>query len=381
MTDQTYWIRPDALFDGVNLHHDKCLRIDGTTIVDMATDSDSQKAQSLPAILTPGLVDLQVNGGGGALFNAQPTPATVKTIAAAHRRLGTTRIMPTIITDTPEILEQSAATMLACQSMPEVIGFHIEGPHISIARRGTHAAKFVRPLDDATQNLVSKLRKAGMAVMITLAPEAATPEQIAGLVRQGAVVSLGHSDATADQTRTALRAGATCFTHLFNAMSPMLNRAPGVVGAAINSDAYCGMICDGLHVADEMLALAIRARPLPDRNFLVSDAMPTVGGPPEFDLYGQTIRLQDGKLVNSEGSLAGAHTTMFNSLARLVRVLNLPLETALRMAITNPGQAIFQAESSRTDALIGLELSDVLLIENDLSAFRFASDLPDLAAA
>lgn len=381
MTDQTYWVRPHALFDGADLRHDMALRIKGTTIVEMAPASPIQKAQDLPALLCPGLVDLQVNGGGGALFNARPTPETIRAIAAAHRALGTTRIMPTLITDAPEVLARSVETMLACQDMPEIIGFHIEGPHISATRRGTHAARHVRQLDDTTTAHVARLRQAGMAVMITVAPEAARPEQIAALARMGAVVSLGHSDATAEQTRVALDAGATCFTHLFNAMSPMLNRAPGVVGAAINSQAYCGMICDGLHVADEMLALAIRARPVADRNYLVSDAMPTVGGPDEFDLYGKTIRLSDGKLVNAEGSLAGAHTTMFQSMRRLVQVLDLPLQQALRMAITTPKQAIFGPNAAEIDPLIGANLSEILLIENDLSDFRFASDRLGQAAA
>ena len=183
-------------------------------------------------------------------------------------------------------------------------------------------------MDDATLAHVQRLRHAGIAVMITLAPEAVQPGQIAALAAMGAVVSLGHTDATAGATRAALAAGATCFTHLFNAMSPMLNRSPGVTGAGINSDAYAGIICDGHHVADEMVGLAIRARPIAERMFLVSDAMSTVGGSDRFLLYGEEVRLIGGRLVNAEGSLAGAHVTMAESVARLINVVGIAADVA-----------------------------------------------------
>jgi N-acetylglucosamine-6-phosphate deacetylase len=183
--------------------------------------------------------------------------------------------------------------------------------------------------------------------MIPLAPEAAQPDQVAALVETGAVVSIGHSDATAEATRDLLAAGASCFTHLFNAMSPMLNRSAGVTGACINSTAYAGIICDGIHVADEMVGLALRARPLPDRMFLVSDAMPTVGGPDHFGLYGDDIRLVNGRLVNAEGSLAGAHVTMAESLERLINVLGIPPDQALRMTSTVPARLLGRADLGR----------------------------------
>ena len=187
------------------------------------------------------------------------------------------------------------------------------------------------------------------------------PSQIATLAAMGAVVSLGHSDATAESVQAALAEGAVCFTHLFNAMSPMLNRTPGVTGACINSTAYAGIICDGIHVDDAMVGLAIRARPVPDRMFLVSDAMPTVGGTGHFRLYGDEIRLENGRLVNAEGSLAGAHVTMAESLARLITVVGIAPETALRMAISNPARLIGADDFAQIN---GRNLADLLLLND-----------------
>ncbi|MES2550903.1 MAG: N-acetylglucosamine-6-phosphate deacetylase, partial [Pseudomonadota bacterium] len=196
----------------------------------------------------------------------------------------------------------------------------------------------------------------------TLAPESATPQDVARITGTGAVVSIGHSDATADATRALLDAGATCFTHLFNAMSPMLNRAPGVTGACINSTAYAGIICDGIHVADEMVGLAIRARPVPGRMFLVSDAMSTVGGSDHLRLYGQDVWLKDGRLVNAEGSLAGAHVTMAEALRRLITVVGVPPETALDMASAAPARLLNRPDLATPQ---GRDLADLLLLDAD----------------
>jgi len=209
-----------------------------------------------------------------------------------------------------------------------------------VPRRGTHAAEWVRPFEVATLTHVRRLRDAGLFVKITIAPESVTPAQVADLAATGAVVSIGHSDATADEVRTLLVAGASCFTHLFNAMSPMLGRAPGVTGACINSTAYAGIICDGIHVADEMVGLAIRARPLPGRMFLVSDAMSTVGGSDHFTLYGQEVWLKEGRLVNAEGALAGAHVTMAEGLSRLITAVGIAPDAALDMAVAAPARLI-----------------------------------------
>ena len=335
MTDrQTYWLCPDAVFDGDTVLAAMAVCVAhgiACEVRAIANVPKTARRQAVRGMIAPGFIDLQVNGGGDILLNTTPTITGMATIANAHRRFGTVGILPTVITDVPEVLAAVAKAALMAKGQRGILGLHIEGPHIAAARRGTHAENLVRPLDGATVEIVRRLRAADIAVMITLAPEAATAAQISALAGLGAIVSLGHSDATADETRAALDAGASCFTHLFNAMSPMLNRSPGVVGAAINSSAYAGIICDGIHVADEMVSLAIRARPVADRMFLVSDAMPTVGGSDRFSLYGQDIRLVDGKLLNAEGSLAGAHITMSQSVARLVAVVGVDLTPGLVM--------------------------------------------------
>jgi N-acetylglucosamine-6-phosphate deacetylase len=208
--------------------------------------------------------------------------------------------------------------------------------------------------------------------MITVAPEAVSLDQIREMAEIGVIVSLGHTDATAEQAMAAFQAGAGCVTHLFNAMSQIQNRAPGVVGAAINSDVYAGIICDGHHVADSLVGMAIRARPVPDRMFLVSDAMPTVGGSPAFTLYGQTISLDNGRLVNNEGSLAGAHVTMFQAVRRLVSHTGTSLETALRMGTSIP-RAVLKGDDTPSRCLTGRSVDDILVLKNDLSGFHFLS--------
>jgi N-acetylglucosamine-6-phosphate deacetylase len=361
------WLCPDQVFDGAVLRRGMALAMSGGVVealVPIAALPPKVHRERLRGTVTAGYLDLQVNGGGGALLNASPTPDTMMAIAAAHRRFGTVGILPTVITDAPAVLDAAVTAMLAVWGHQGILGLHIEGPHISIARRGTHAAAFIRPLDDRTIAQVATLRQQGIPVMITLAPEATIAGQIAALVATGAVVSIGHSDATAEAVRAALAEGASCFTHLFNAMSPLVNRAPGVTGAAINSVAYAGIICDGHHVADEVVAMAVRARPVPDRMFLVSDAMPTVGGPDHFDLYGQTIQLVGGTLVNADGSLAGAHVTMADSVTRAINLLGLSPETVLKMAVTVPAHVIGQPALARLE---GRAVRDLLVLNADWS--------------
>lgn len=353
------WIAPERVFDGERLRGGLALRLEGGRVTDLAPLDPGMGARALAGTVTPGLVDLQVNGGGGVLLNADPTPGGMAAIAEAHRAFGTVACLPTLITDAPEAMARAVEAALASRGRG-VLGLHLEGPHIAPARRGTHAAAHVRPLDEATQAAVARLRAAGVPVMVTLAPEAATPEGIARLAAAGAVVSLGHSDATAEQVREAIAAGARAFTHLFNAMSPLLHRSPGMVGAALNSQLPAGIICDGVHVADELVGLAVRARPAPDLMFLVSDAMPTVGGPDRFELYGREIRLEAGRLVNAEGSLAGAHATMAGSVARLVARAGVAPEAALRMAVTVPARLM---GLPRLATLEGRAAGDVLVLD------------------
>ncbi len=355
------WLAPDRIFDGEHLHQGMALRLENERVADLARLDPRMEARHLPGTLTPGYVDLQVNGGGGVLLNTAPTVEGMEAIAAAHRRLGTVALLPTVITDSPEVLDRTAEAALAAKGRPGIIGLHIEGPHISVARRGTHAARFIRPLDDRTMQVVRRLRDADVPVLLTLAPEATAPGQIAELARMGVVVSLGHSDAPAEQARHALLEGARTFTHLFNAMSPLTHRAPGLVGAALDSEVPVGIICDGIHVVDEVVALALRARRGSDLTYIVSDAMPTVGGPDRFRLYDMDLHVQDGRLVNPEGSLAGAHVAMAESVARLVSKVGVPAESALRMAVTVPARLIGRPDLAQLDRR---PWSDLLLLDH-----------------
>jgi N-acetylglucosamine-6-phosphate deacetylase len=287
-------------------------------------------------VVFPGFIDLQVNGAGGVMFNNTPTPEGLLAIREALYKQGTFGILPTCITDTSNVLEACCDAVIKARSVPGILGIHIEGPHISLERRGTHSASEVRPFDTTTLNLIRLLRDNDVFTKITIAPEAIKPNEIGQLVEMGVYVAIGHTAASYEQTIQAIDAGARGFTHLFNAMPPIVNRDPGTVVAALNSDAFCGLICDGIHVSYEVLRMAIRAHAHTDRMFFVSDAMPTVEGPDMFELYDQTIRVFDGKLVNDEGSLAGAHISQRDNVHRALTGLGLSLEDALKMAITVP---------------------------------------------
>ncbi|MTH35287.1 amidohydrolase family protein [Paracoccus limosus] len=316
-------------------------------------------------LLMPGLTDLQVNGGGGVLFNAEPSVAGITAIAAAHRRLGTARILPTVITDTPEVIEAAAAAVIAARAegLAQIDGIHIEGPHIAPERRGTHDARFIRPLDTRTLAVLARLRAADVPVLLTLAPECCDPALLAQAVGLGVVVSAGHSRADAGQTRAALAAGVGMFTHLYNAMPQMQSRDPGIIAAALLSDAWCGLIADGIHVAPEMLALAMAARPRRDRCFLVSDAMPTVGGPDRFRLYGMDIAVRDGALVNPEGALAGAHVSLLDCVQRLVALTGTAPGRAIAMAGDLPRRAM---RLPPLRIARGMAVADLIALDADL---------------
>lgn len=330
-------IAVDHLWQGGRLVQGRSVRLRDGQVVDVV---DGVTGDRRVHVLMPAATDVQVNGGGGVMVNSDPTPDGLRAVAQAHQGLGTGAILPTVITDAPDVLDAAAAAAIAVKGEPGQLGLHIEGPHINPAKRGTHAERFVRPFDDRTMSAVKRLRAAQVPVVVTLAPETVRPQDIAALRDLGAVVSMGHSAATAEQARAGITAGATMATHLFNAMPPLLHRAPGLAAAAILSDIWCGVIADGHHVAWDTLRIAIAARPHPRRMFLVSDAMATVGGPDHFTLYGQDIHVQDGALVNAEGSLAGAHTDMLTGLANVVRHAAVPLEDAVAMATDVPRAAL-----------------------------------------
>jgi N-acetylglucosamine-6-phosphate deacetylase len=287
--------------------------------------------------LLPGFVDTQVNGGGGVLFNDDPSPDAIGRIGAAHARFGTTAFLPTFISDSLDRVDQAmrATEQAIAWSVPGVVGIHIEGPFLNPARKGTHdASRFLR-LDAEAIRLLGSLTHG--RTMVTLAPEMCTPDDIRALVAAGVIVSAGHTDADYRTMHEAFAAGVTGVTHLFNAMSPLHHREPGVVGATLeHREAYAGLIVDGRHVAPAALRVALAARPH-DRFMLVTDAMSTVGTDADsFQLQGKTIRIENGVCVEENGTLAGSALDMATAVRNAVSMLGLSVVEASAMAATVP---------------------------------------------
>jgi N-acetylglucosamine-6-phosphate deacetylase len=331
-------IAADHVFDGVVVHRNAAVVIDGAQVAGIMPRDEVPSGVVVRALdgawLAPGFIDIQVNGGGDVLFNDHPTPEGIATIAAAHRRFGTTGLLPTLISDTPEKMRAALAAVDAIIGRePGVLGIHLEGPFLSPEKPGVHN---VRVLREPTREDAALLTAPHQGVtLVTLAPEQVPAGFIAELVGAGVRVSLGHSMATYAQTRAAMAEGLSGFTHLFNAMRPLTSRDPGPIPAALESpNAWFGMIVDGVHVDPAVLRLALRGRARP---ILVTDAMPPVGGKrPTFALYGEEIMVKDEACARRDGTLAGAYLDMATAVRNAVRLLSVTLEDALRMASTHP---------------------------------------------
>ncbi len=315
--------------------------------------------------LLPGFVDTQVNGGGGVLFNDQVDVEAIAAIGAAHARFGTTAFLPTLISDTPAQIAAALAAVDAAidQGVPGVVGIHIEGPFINEVKRGIHEAHRIRRLDADTLATLTALHRG--RVMLTLAPELCDEDDIRTLVRHGVIVSAGHSDATYDEAQRAIGAGLTGFTHLFNAMSPLHHREPGAVGAAFDSDAYCGLIVDDVHLHPAVVRLAVRAKGK-DRIMLVTDAMPSVGTDvSEFTLQGKRIAVKDGVCIFEDGTLAGTHLDMASALRKTVEVTGLSVPDVSLMASATP--AAFLSLQDRIGAIAPGQRADWVWLDPALA--------------
>jgi N-acetylglucosamine-6-phosphate deacetylase len=288
-------------------------------------------------LLLPGFIDVQVNGGGGVLFNDDPSPESIRAIGTAHRQYGTTGFLPTLISDDLDTIAQAIAAVQSSldADRPGALGIHIEGPFLNRARRGVHDPKHLRRLDKGVISLLCSLR--GGRTVLTLAPEMTTTDMIAQLAAAGILVSAGHSDASYAQTAAAIAHGVRGFTHLFNAMAPLAPREPGIIGAALyDANTWCGIIVDGHHVDPVMLKLALRCK-RHDRFMLVTDAMPPVGSPAtSFILQGRTIHVVDGVCRDDNGTLAGAGLDMATAVRNTVHLLGLSIAEAARMASEYP---------------------------------------------
>ncbi|MEQ9463937.1 MAG: N-acetylglucosamine-6-phosphate deacetylase [Haliea sp.] len=364
-------LRATRLFDGEQWHSDCGVLLAGEKV--QALLPATAIPASLPCetitegFLAPGLVDLQVNGGGGLLFNNAPGADAVLHIAAAHRRYGTTALLPTLLSDTADVLRAGVAAVRQAQAsaQPEarvVLGIHIEGPFFANARRGTHQADRLRQPTAADIDWLCSL--ADLRCLTTLAPEVMAPGMIRQLSSAGIVISAGHSAASWEQLQQALREGLRGFTHLFNAMSPLTAREPGVTGAALDSgDCWLGIIADGYHVHPASIRIAHRCASA-GKLFLVSDAMATVGsGQPWFTLYGERITVQDGRLLNAEGALAGSAIGLIDAVRYCHQVVRLPLEECLRMASLYPARFIGEQHLGRIAAG---SRADLVLLDEDL---------------
>ncbi|MEO7277758.1 MAG: N-acetylglucosamine-6-phosphate deacetylase [Sphingomicrobium sp.] len=286
--------------------------------------------------LVAGFIDTQVNGGGDRLFNDDPSIETLAAIGTAHRRFGTTGFLPTLISDDASKIAAAmeAARAAIAAGVPGVLGIHIEGPFLNPAKKGIHDPTKLRPISEGEIRLLS--RPTGGKTIVTLAPEAVPADAICRLVNAGVIVCAGHTQATADQIFEALGNGLRGFTHLFNAMSQLGSREPGVVGAALYDDeSWCGIIVDGHHVDPRVLKIALRAAP--HRRFmLVTDAMPSVGGRKAFTLNGEQISAVDGKCVTAQGTLAGSDLDMAGAVRNAITTLGVDVADALAMASSNP---------------------------------------------
>jgi len=317
-------------------------------------------------LLVPGYIDTQVNGGGGVLFNDAPTVETIAAIGAAHRRFGTTGFLPTLISDDLHVVDQAmrATEQAIEQGVPGVLGVHIEGPFLNPKRKGIHDEGKFRVIDEDAIALLSSLKRG--RTLVTLAPERTTPEMIQRLANAGVHVAAGHTNALYPTMRQALAQGLTGVTHLFNAMSPLTSREPGVVGAVLeNQEAWAGIIVDGRHVDPVTLKIALRTRPL-DRFMLVTDAMPTVGMTDKrFSLQGRQIVVRDGVCVGEDGTLAGSDLDMAAAVRNAVSMLGLSLEDAVMMASAAP--AAFLGLDGQRGRIAKGHAADLCLLADDLS--------------
>ena len=342
MKQQQQWITGAKVFDGDELRDGLGILVDNETIAAVLPANQTPKqAKSVVlsgGILAPGFIDVQVNGGGGIMVIDDPSIPGIQKVVAAHRKFGTTNMMPTIMSDTKERMSHAVKLIShAAESEPCVLGVHIEGPFFCASRKGAHKSKFIRKPDDTDLAWLSSSKRG--KTIVTLSPDAVEPAYIRTLTESGIIVCCGHSNATYNKVVSALQAGMSGFTHLHNAMLQTSAREPGVVGAALESkDAWVSVIVDKNHVHKTTLLNSLKTKPS-TKFILVTDAMATVGTDKKsFKLYGEEIHLRQNKLVNDEGLLAGSAISMMDAVKNTTQWLGLPLQESLRMASLYPAQ-------------------------------------------
>lgn len=334
------------VFDGYQVIENQVLIMSGRRVTALMEEQDldltRMDVHDLQGhLLAPGLIDIQVNGGGGVMFGQGDEAHEIRQMSEAHRQFGTTGFLPTLISSDPRTMSRAIAAVDQAISdhVPGVLGIHLEGPFLNRARRGIHAKNHIRSLEDIDLEQVSALKNG--CTLLTLAPEKTDTETISALVRRGVIVFAGHSDATYEQARAGLDAGISGFTHLFNAMSPLTSREPGMVGAALHDPrSWIGVIADGQHVHPVSLSIAIAAKSK-GRSLLVTDAMASVGSTEKsFEWNGQSITADSGSCRLADGRLAGSDLDMISAVRNTIRFTGLDCLEALRMASVYPAHAL-----------------------------------------
>ncbi|WP_020401441.1 N-acetylglucosamine-6-phosphate deacetylase [Kordiimonas gwangyangensis] len=345
-------------------------------IIDGGVITELRKTAELPdgiervslggKILMPGFIDVQVNGGGGVLFNDEPTVDGIKKIAAAHRKFGTTGLLPTLISDDLAVVDKAmrAVEQAIEEGVPGILGIHIEGPFLNAVKKGVHDAGKFRAIDEDAFKLLTSLKRG--ITHVTIAPEKTTPEMIKRLTDAGVILSAGHTGATYEETSAALQAGVRGFTHLYNAMTGLESRAPGVVGAALESrTAFAGIIVDGFHVHKAALNVALHAKGT-DHLMLVTDAMPSVGAKDKnFTLQGRAVTVTGGRCTAPDGTLAGSDLDMASAVRNTHRMLGLPVEAAAKMASASP--AAFLKIDREVGHIRAGQRADLVALDDDIT--------------
>ena len=373
MTTDTSTYIGGKIFDGSKLLIDHCaLFVDGICVevkAEIASIDQGKVIDLSGDILSIGFTDLQVNGGGGVMLNDGPDLQRLVTIAEAHRNLGTTCLLPTLISDTPEITLAAIDSVKQAieENVPGIAGLHLEGPHLSVAKKGAHDEQFIRRMESEDLHLLLQAAKDLPCLMVTVAPENVTSDQVKSLADAGAIVALGHTDAGYDTCIEYHKAGARCVTHLFNAMSQLGSREPGLAGAAIDcEDLSVGLIADGVHVHPATIRAAWNSKTARDKFYLVTDAMAPSGTRLQsFTLNNRTIFRRDGRLTLDDDTLAGADLDLTSAIRFMHQTVGIDLESALRSATTVP-RSLLSPVTGSGRGLTGTRMEDMIRIGADL---------------
>ncbi|MET6998905.1 N-acetylglucosamine-6-phosphate deacetylase [Chitinophaga defluvii] len=285
------------------------------------------------AMLAPALIDLQIYGGNGLLYSAHPSVEALSATNDYCRAGGAAHFMITIPTISREIMEAAIVMVRTYwqQGGKGLLGLHLEGPFLNEEKKGAHASKYIKV--PTQQDIDWIIQNNDVVKIITMAPENCTPAQIKALRTAGVVVSGGHSNATYEQATAGFNAGIDAATHLFNAMSPLQSRAPGIVGAIYDHDRVCSsVVVDGIHV--DFAAVRISKKIMGQRLFLITDAVTssTTGD------YQHTLK--NGHYATTAGILSGSSLTMLKAVHNCVEKVGIPLEEALRMGALYPARVI-----------------------------------------